>query len=170
MLDPNHPAAGLPLRVRTEMAPLWRNPHIELRAFPKAWISQPESRFSDPPFSYSAYPETRTEGMRVLNMSFAFVAFKSRLYLSAFVRSAVKRKLKAAISLIVTRGAYVKHVGLKSGGRNKTVLFNDSEAGADRWIKAGKCSPRSAITLYLLNIAQTGLMSLCLIHHYTVLP
>ena len=63
-----------------------------------------------------------------------FVAFNTRLVLRPTLRVKIKRRLKEAIRLIVTRGAAVE----KSSGGPKLV-FRGGDVGADKWIVPGAC-------------------------------
>jgi len=63
-----------------------------------------------------------------------FVAFNTRLVLRPTLRVKIKRRLKEAIRLIVTRGAAVE----KSSGGPKLV-FRGEDVGADKWIVPGAC-------------------------------
>jgi len=51
------------------------------------------------------------------------------------VRTAIKRRVRAATGLVVTRGARMNRV-LSKGNKKKVVLaFDDADAGAHRWVK-----------------------------------
>jgi len=58
-----------------------------------------------------------------------FVAIKARLVLRPTLRVKIKRRLKEAIRLVVTRGAAIE----KSSGGPKLV-FRGEDVGADKWI------------------------------------
>jgi len=65
-------------------------------------------------------------------MSMQVLLFRSRVVLRSSVRVKIKRRLKEAVKLIVTRGAAVEESrkGLK-------VVFRAEDVGADKWIVPG---------------------------------
>ena len=67
-------------------------------------------------------------------MSMQFVAFNGRLVLRPTLRVKIKRRLKEAIRLIVTRGAAVEQ---SSSGPK--IVFRAEDVGADKWIVPGAC-------------------------------
>ena len=67
-------------------------------------------------------------------MSIQFFAFKTRIVIHNHLRVKIKRRLKEAISLIVTRGAAVER---SSGGPK--LVFRAEDVGADKWIAPGAC-------------------------------
>lgn len=67
-------------------------------------------------------------------MSIQFYNFKTRIVIQNHVRVKVKRRLKEAIRLIVTRGAAVEQ---SSGGPK--LVFRAKDVGADKWIAPGAC-------------------------------
>jgi hypothetical protein len=60
------------------------------------------------------------------------LAFNSRVVLRPTVRVKIKRRLKEAVKLIVTRGAAVEES--RKGPR---VVFRSEDVGADKWISPG---------------------------------
>lgn len=68
-------------------------------------------------------------------MSTQFFFFRSRAVLQTHLRYKIKRRLKEAVGLIVTRGAAVER---GSSGRPKLV-FRAEDVGADKWIAPGAC-------------------------------
>lgn len=63
-----------------------------------------------------------------------FVAFNARLVVRPTLRVKIKRRLKEAIRLIVTRGAAVEQ---SSSGPK--LVFRVKDVGADKWIAPGAC-------------------------------
>lgn len=61
------------------------------------------------------------------------LAFNSRVVLRPTVRLKIKRRLKEAVRLIVTRGATVE--GSRSTGPK--IVFRAEDVGADKWIAPG---------------------------------
>ncbi len=60
------------------------------------------------------------------------IAFNSRVMIRSTMRQKIKRRLKEAVRLIVTRGAAVEEsrMGLK-------LVFRAEDVGADKWIAPG---------------------------------
>jgi hypothetical protein len=61
------------------------------------------------------------------------VAFNSRVVLRPTVRTKIKRRIKEAVRLIVTRGAAVE----ESRGSKPRVVFRPEDVGAEKWIVPG---------------------------------
>jgi len=72
-------------------------------------------------------------------MSMQVVAFNTRVVLRQAVRTKIKRRLKEAIKLIVTRGTAVE----ESPGGPKLV-FRAEDVGADKWIAPGALQPNGS--------------------------
>ena len=60
------------------------------------------------------------------------LAFKSRVVLRPSVRVKIKRRIKEAVKLIVTRGAAVEE-----SRKGPKVVFRAEDIGADKWIVPG---------------------------------
>ena len=65
-------------------------------------------------------------------MSMQVVALNSRIVLKPVVRTKIKRRLKEAIRLIVTRGA-----AIEESRRGPKIVFRAGDVGADKWIVPG---------------------------------
>jgi hypothetical protein len=65
-------------------------------------------------------------------MSMQVVAFNSRVLLRPTVRTKIKRRLKEAVRLIITRGAAVEE-----SRRGLKIVFRAEGVGADKWIVPG---------------------------------
>ncbi|KAF8273833.1 hypothetical protein EI94DRAFT_1078359 [Lactarius quietus] len=63
-------------------------------------------------------------------MSMQVVAFNSRVALRPTVRTKIKRRMKEAVKLIVTRGAAVE----ESRGATPRIVFRPEDVGAEKWI------------------------------------
>ena len=66
-------------------------------------------------------------------MSMQVIAFNSRVAVRPTMRTKLKRRLKEAVRLIVTRGATVE----ESQGVAAKILFRPEDAGAEKWIVPG---------------------------------
>ena len=66
-------------------------------------------------------------------MSMQVVAFNSRVVLRPTMRTKIKRRLREAVRLIVTRGAAVE----ESRGATPRVVFRPEDVGAEKWIVPG---------------------------------
>jgi hypothetical protein len=136
LFDPTYPGAHLLLNQRHSLAPRWISPHFSLYAFPKAFLSKPDAPYPKP-YEPRPYPAVaRKEQHRSADMSMQVVAFNTRVVLRQAVRTKIKRRLKEAIKLIVTRGAAVE----ESPGGPKLV-FRAEDVGADKWIIPGALRP-----------------------------
>ncbi|KAI0293639.1 hypothetical protein B0F90DRAFT_1821991 [Multifurca ochricompacta] len=129
LFDPNYPGARLSLSRRQSLAPRWVSKHFTLYAFPKAFLTKPDVPYSMP-YKPRPYPERpRRPEQRSVDMSLQVIAFNSRVMLKPIVRTKIKRRLKEAVRLIVTRGAAVEE---SRGGLN--IVFRMEDIGADKWI------------------------------------
>ena len=107
LFDLSYPGACLPLAQRHAPAPRWVSQHFTLFAFPKAFLSKPDRPYSLPyvPRPYPA--RTQRPEQRNADMSMQVIAFNSRIAVRPTMRTKLKRRLKEAVRLIVTRGATV---------------------------------------------------------------
>ncbi|KAI9438027.1 hypothetical protein H4582DRAFT_2057532 [Lactarius indigo] len=133
LFDPSYPGAHLPLGQRQALTLRWVSKHFNLYAFPKAFLSKPDAPYSLPyvPRPYPARPQRPEQ--RSVDMSMQVVAFNSRITLGPTVRTKLKRRIKEAIRLIVTRGAAVE----ESGDATPRVVFRPEDVGAEKWIVPG---------------------------------
>ncbi|KAI9507104.1 hypothetical protein F5148DRAFT_1208066 [Russula earlei] len=167
LFDPTYPGAHLSLDKRRSLAPRWVSPHLSLFAFPKAFLTKPDVPFSKP-YKLRPYPAPTTpaqrEQRRAVDMSMQVLAFKSRVVLRPVVRTKIKRRLKEAIRLIVTRGAAVEE-----SCRGPRIVFRAEDVGAEKWIMADWTYMVLPTTeLFRMPFAeQVGLMRKALgaIHH-----
>ncbi|KAI0318685.1 hypothetical protein OF83DRAFT_1114849 [Amylostereum chailletii] len=137
LFDPTHPFASIPSKIRTTTAPRFAAPALTVRAFPKAFLSKPEIPFPSPPYKTTPYPEERHTESRKVDMSFVTIAYERQIVLSDVLRTRVKRRLKEAVRLIVTRGARMEQRTVR-GKEEKHVVFDDADSGVDRWIIPGE--------------------------------
>ncbi|KAI0293631.1 hypothetical protein B0F90DRAFT_1762023 [Multifurca ochricompacta] len=108
LFDPNYPGAHLSLSRRQSLAPRWVSKHFTLYAFPKAFLTKPDVPYSKP-YKPRPYPERpRRPEQRSVDMFLQVIAFNSRVMLKPIVGTKIKRRLKEAVRLIVTRGAAVE--------------------------------------------------------------
>ncbi len=150
LFDRTYPGAHLSVGQRRALAPRCVTKHFTLYAIPKAFLSRPDVTYSFPyaPRPYPARP-LRPE-QRSADISMQFVSFRSRVVLRPIVRTKIKRRIKEAVRLIVTRGAAVE----QSRRGPMKVVFRPEDVGADKWIVPGACSnhlpkknrPRSVIS------------------------
>lgn len=132
LIDPAYPGAHLPLGRRYSLAPRWKNPHLTLYAFPKAFLSKPETPY-DKPYKLRPYPAPpRRPDERNADMSMQVLASNSRIIVRPTLRVKIKRRLREAIKLIVTRGAAVE-----KSRKGPKVVFRPEDVGADKWIAPG---------------------------------
>ena len=97
----------------------------------------------------------RPELQRSVDMSMQVVAFHSRVVLRSIVRYKIKRRLREAVKLIVTRGAAVEESrkGLK-------IVFRAEDVGADRWIVPGACVSLPRAGRLLIHMSDWTYMAL----------
>jgi hypothetical protein len=69
-------------------------------------------------------------------MSMQVIAFNSRIVVRPTMRTKIKRRIKEAVRLIVTRGAAVE----ESRGAKPRVVFRPEDVGAEKWIVPGMSS------------------------------
>jgi hypothetical protein len=135
LLDPKYPGAHLPLTKRHALAPRWKSPHLTLHAFPKAFLTKPEVRYREP-HELRPYPARwpQAPGDRSADMSLQVLLVNSRVMLRATLRSKIKRRLREAVRLIVTRGAAVEE-----SRKGPKVVFREEDVGSAKWIAPGMC-------------------------------
>lgn len=85
-------------------------------------------------------------------------AINSRIVIRPTVRVKIKRRLKEAVRLIVTRGAAVE-----DGRKGPKVVFFPEDVGADKWI-----APGMLLLLLLFHAAPNVLPSFFLCHSLTM--
>ncbi|KAI0265332.1 hypothetical protein BC834DRAFT_825161, partial [Gloeopeniophorella convolvens] len=128
-VDPTHPLARASLQSRLHTAPHWYSPIIKFYAFPKALLMRPTTPWSAP-YPHRPFPAPPPDPeARSTDVSLQIVAFKSHLVLAQHLRYKIKRRLREAIRLIVSRGASVA----KSPAGWK-VVFREEDIGAEKWI------------------------------------
>jgi hypothetical protein len=132
LFDPKYPGAHLPFQQRRSLTPRWTSPHLTLFATPKAFLSKPDVRYPEPfkPRPYPA-PPIKPEQRRA-DMSMQVVAIRSRIILHQALRGTIKRRLREAVKLIVTRGAAVEE-----SPKGPKVVFRAGDVGAEKWIAPG---------------------------------
>ncbi|KZV73016.1 hypothetical protein PENSPDRAFT_683241 [Peniophora sp. CONT] len=136
LLDPSHPAARLHVSDRNKLAPIWHSPHFDLQAFPKAWLVKDENPVPGRGWDYTPYPERRTKDMKQLDMSVVFSRRGDYIGYDKFVWSVVKRKLRTALQLVVTRGARMQDgVQGKDPSKPPLLVYEPADANADRWVQ-----------------------------------
>ncbi|KAH8982369.1 hypothetical protein EDB86DRAFT_2971143 [Lactarius hatsudake] len=130
LFDPSYPGADLPFCRRNALMLRWVSKHFNLYAFPKAFLSKPDAPYPLPyvPRPYPARPQQPEQ--RSADMSMQVIAFDSRLVLRPTLRTKVKRRIREAVRLIVTRGAAVE----ESCGATPRVVFRPEDVGAEKWI------------------------------------
>jgi hypothetical protein len=64
-----------------------------------------------------------------------FLTFNSRVVLRPTVRVKIKRRLREAVNLIVTRGA-----GVEKSRKGLKLVFRAEDVGAEKWIAPGVLS------------------------------
>ena len=158
LLDESHPATLL--LPKTAAFPRFSNVDMTIRAFPKAVMVAPTLKWPDPPYNYVANPtwserleeilkksngevadantELSDSKMDVVNMSLSFVVGKKSVHKSAVIRRTIVRRLKKAISLIVTRGAEVERIGDAKAAR--LIINDDANIDPHQWIEPSTLS------------------------------
>ncbi|KAH9038680.1 hypothetical protein EDB83DRAFT_2412569 [Lactarius deliciosus] len=130
LFDPSYPGADLPFHRRNALMLRWVSKHFNLYAFPKAFLSKPDAPYPLPyvPRPYPARPQQPEQ--RSVDMSMQVIAFDSRVVLRPTLRTKLKRRIKEAVRLIVTRGAAVE----ESCGAAPRVVFRPEDVGTEKWI------------------------------------
>ncbi|KII91580.1 hypothetical protein PLICRDRAFT_51722 [Plicaturopsis crispa FD-325 SS-3] len=132
-VDPTHPAArSFGPRSWPTIAPKFLSPYLKVRAIPKAILAKPDTIWPDPPYGPSEKLSSWRERAEIENglapqppepvnstptwhwshkrkpsypVSLQFVTGKKNLHKLSSVRQAVRKRLRLAILLAVTRGA-----------------------------------------------------------------
>jgi hypothetical protein len=151
LFDPTYPGARLPLSQRSSLAPRWVCPHLTLYAFPKAFLTKPDAPYLKP-YEPQPYPTPPMRpGQRSVDMSMQVVAFHSRVVAGPTLRTKIRRRLKEAVRLIITRGAAVE-----ASRRGPKVVFRAEDVGADKWIVPGACCPCTCRSSVFAVLGQRG--------------
>ncbi|KAH9997058.1 hypothetical protein BJV77DRAFT_960321 [Russula vinacea] len=129
LIDPTYPGAHLPFKSRHLLGPRWTSPHLNLYAFPKAFLSKPEAQYVEP-YKQRPYPAPpRRPEQRSVDMSMQFLTYNSRVVIRPTMRIKIKRRLREAVNLIVTRGAAVEE-----SRKGPKLVFRAEDVGAEKWI------------------------------------
>ena len=131
ILDPEHISAQIPAKFRRTAFPFYLTTAFELRALPHALLFKPDFQWPNPPFDYKLGRKWQNR----LNMSIS-MEVPAKIHPMAVRRSKARFKMKAAISYIVTRGAFV---GPGQKGE-PAVLFDEDDAG-EHWLLDGQHDP-----------------------------
>ena len=132
LIDPTYPGAHLPFKSRHLLGPRWTSPHLNLYAFPKAFLSKPEAQYVEP-YKQRPYPAPpRRPEQRSVDMSMQFLTYNSRVVIRPTMRIKIKRRLREAVNLIVTRGAAVEE-----SRKGPKLVFRAEDVGAEKWIAPG---------------------------------
>ena len=156
-VDTSHPATKLP-KSAYKTFPNFRNEEIAIRAVPKALLTEAEIPWPDPPYHYGpplSWSEQserlrkakevngvdgKVEQMKIdsVDMSMACVVGKKGVHKNATVRAKTTRRLKTAVSLVISRGAYT-YVNRKGDNPNDIRLAFEDSANTDpyQWISPG---------------------------------
>jgi hypothetical protein len=157
-VDTSHPATRLRRSAYYTLFPNFKTEEIAIRAVPKALLTKADFPWPDPPYHYApavSWSEQserlqkakevdgvdgKVEQMKIdsVDMSMACVVGKKAVHKNATIRGKTTRRLKTAVSLVVSRGAYAY---IKGKGDNPNALqlgFKDS-ASTDpyQWISPG---------------------------------
>ena len=102
-------------------------------------------------------------------MSYKNATSKKRMGSFAYMRRDITRRVKVALSLIMTRGAYVDGDQVSSG--KVRIQFNDEDVGR-KWSMQGACNPQTGLHLHTYHWLQAGptsftLRSKCTACHIT---
>lgn len=160
IIDPTHPAAKLPKSTYYHIFPKFFRAEVHIHAFPKALLTLPDVPWPDPPFK-SAKVTKWSEQLEVLrntfgkgtdsnanarpvkigavDMSMLCILGKKSTHKHSSVRKVIVRRLKHAVSLIVTRGADVCTTG-KDGDEKKglrLVLNDNGDLNPHEWFLPG---------------------------------
>lgn len=122
VVDPSHPLAKRHPSLFANKLPIFRDPALTVRVFPKALLEVTSWPRPDPPFSMA--PERRETKGGQLNMSLMHIITR-KVHKSSVIRSKIKNRLKNAVSLIATHGSRVE---TKDG--RKLIVSDMSVAGS----------------------------------------
>jgi hypothetical protein len=159
IIDPSHPAAQVPKSSYRAFFPRVTSGHIKILVFPKAILNKPEVEWPDPPFPHATVLKwgEQVENRRnataggkqdnnadlkrgrvcPIDMSMICITGKKSIHKQATFRGRLSRRLKTAISLIVTRDVGVEDKS-KGPGRKKSRLVSDHEkTNSPPWISSG---------------------------------
>ena len=89
-------------------------------------------------------------------MSYKNATSKKRMGSFAYMRRDITRRVKVALSLIMTRGAYVDGDQVSSG--KVRIQFNDEDVGR-KWSMQGVWNPQTGLHLHTYHWLQAGPIS-----------
>ncbi|THH06681.1 hypothetical protein EW146_g9539 [Bondarzewia mesenterica] len=143
VVDPTHPLSDTPPSSVLKMCPSYRTPRFYLYAFPKALLQKKEIELSGP-FKLKYQPATkgrREDGTKVrrrrVDMSLVTVLFNKKIVLAVCLRDRLKRRVKAALQLIVTRGANVRMETCMKRGKaveEEVIYLDENDANPEKWV------------------------------------
>lgn len=129
VVDPTHPWAKESPAIYLRRLPFFHHAALTIRCIPKGLLGQPQSSWSDPPFTYRSL--SASQDPRHVDMSVLFATSK-RTFGTAVVSNKIKNKIKSSIAMIVTRGVDVCAVN------GKDVLVADEKDAGWTWVMKGK--------------------------------
>jgi len=149
--DPTHPGVDRP-RVLSKLCPRWKCKFLEVRAFPKAFLAKIEDLWPDPPFTMMPYPMRDLSVRDRKRQPMSITIMSHMMPLTVWRRVTIRRRLKAAVELIVVRGARavpVEGSGHQKGAAKRVVL-DETEVGRDRMVSSGMYLPGYSAVLECL--------------------
>ncbi|KAL5478427.1 hypothetical protein ACEPAI_2611 [Sanghuangporus weigelae] len=133
VVDPSHPWAKIPSYKYSRKLPVfYKTDALVLHAYPKALLSpppapRPDVKFAPPPTIYREDGKVKGRSKKI-NMSLMHVIGKKNVHKFSVVRSRIKRRIKAAVNLIVTRDASVKTL------KGKQVVVSNETDDGEKWV------------------------------------
>ncbi|KAL5514719.1 hypothetical protein ACEPAG_2035 [Sanghuangporus baumii] len=133
VIDPSHPWAKIPSYKYSRKLPVfYKTGVLVLHAYPKALLSppavpRPDVKSAPEPTVYRKDGKIKGRS-KAINMSLMHVIGKKNVHKFSVVRSRIKRRIKAAVNLIVTRDASVRTV------RGKQVVVSYETDDGEKWI------------------------------------
>ncbi|KAL5520767.1 hypothetical protein ACEPAF_2770 [Sanghuangporus sanghuang] len=134
VVDPSHPWAKTPsYRYSRKLPIFFKSDVLVVHAYPKALLSPPPAprpdvkEFTSRPTIYDKDGKVKG-GSKTINMSLMHVIGKKNVHKFSAVRTRIKRRIKAAVNLIVTRDADVRTV------KGKQVVVSNETDDGEKWI------------------------------------
>jgi hypothetical protein len=155
------------LRQKESQFPSFTSPLFGTRAFPKAILQKPDPYWSEVPFDKKKLQDGVEAAASIasdyVDMSVLFFSTKRILHKKAVYRTKITRKLKAALGLVITRGAETQEID----GQLK-IVFKDNCEEEREWVLKSTFVHRGGSCLN--GAVQIGHMYFSPLFQYTGCP
>ena len=153
---PNLPRRVPLLKSRHSLGPRWTSPHLSL---PRSVPQQTRGAVRRAVQAAAVPAPPRQPEQHSVDMSMQFLTYNSRVVIRPTVRIKIKRRLREAVNLIVTRGAAVEE-----SRKGPKLVFRTEDDGAEKWIAPGVLLSH-APPIFCCSSVLMGRCRVCFVAH-----